>query len=97
MTGLPEGIYHAGLAALVKRFGHTPDSMEQVMIVADAVLPLIAAGERERIAAQIEAYAANYPEDVFPPGSDSRDAIGGTAMRHAYSNAARMIREESTP
>jgi hypothetical protein len=49
MTGLPEGIYHAGLAALVKRFGHTPDSMEQVMIVADAVLPLIAAGERERI------------------------------------------------
>ena len=51
------------------------------------------AAERERIAIQIEAYAANYPEDVFPPGGTSRDAIGGTAMRHAYRNAARMIRE----
>jgi len=52
-----------------------------------------AAVERERIAAQLEAYAGNYPEDVFPPGSASRDAIGGTAMRHAYRNGARMVRE----
>lgn len=55
--------------------------------------PESAASLRERIAAAVEAIAANYPEDVFPPDSDSRDAIGGTAMRHAYRNAARVIRE----
>ncbi len=53
----------------------------------------VAAAERERIAGQTEALAANYPEDVFPPDSDVRDAIGGTAMRHAYRNAAREIRK----
>jgi len=37
--------------------------------------------------------AANYPVDVFPHSSDSRDAISGTAMRHAYGTAAREIRE----
>jgi hypothetical protein len=52
-----------------------------------------AAAERERIAAAIEALAANYPEDVFPPDSDSRDGISGTAMRHAYRNMARVVRE----
>jgi hypothetical protein len=52
-----------------------------------------AAAGRERIAAAIEALAANYPEDVFPPDSDTRDAIGGTAMRHAYRNMARTVRE----
>jgi hypothetical protein len=36
-------------------------------------------------------YAENYPEDVFPADSTSRDGIGGTAMRHAYKNAADMI------
>jgi hypothetical protein len=52
-----------------------------------------AAAERERIADLMDALAANYPEGVFPPDSDVRDAIGGTAMRHAYRNAARTIRE----
>jgi hypothetical protein len=49
---------------------------------------------RESIAAHVEALAANYPEDVFPADGTSRDAIGGTAMRHAYRNAARSIRED---
>jgi hypothetical protein len=49
---------------------------------------------REIIAAHVEAIADNYPEDVFPPDGTSRDAIGGTAMRHAYRNAARSIRED---
>jgi hypothetical protein len=49
---------------------------------------------REQIAAAVEAIADNYPEDVFPPDGTSRDAIGGTAMRHAYRNAARFIRED---
>lgn len=47
----------------------------------------------EEIAQALNAYAGNYPEDVFPPISDSRDAIGGTAMRHAYTNAAEIARE----
>jgi hypothetical protein len=49
--------------------------------------------ERERIAARMDELAANYPEDVFPPDSDVRDGISGTAMRHAYRNAAREIRD----
>jgi hypothetical protein len=48
--------------------------------------------ERERIAQHMESLAANYPEDVFCPEGTSRDAIGGSAMRHAYLNAARAIR-----
>ena len=48
---------------------------------------------RERIACYIDSLAANYPEDVFTAEGTSRDAIGGTAMRHAYRNAARSIRE----
>jgi hypothetical protein len=51
------------------------------------------AAERERIAARMDELAANYPEDVFPPDSDVRDGISGTAMRHAYRNAAREVRE----
>ena len=55
----------------------------------DAAAPIIAA----HIADLLDDYAGNYPVDVFPPASDSRDAIGGTAMRHAYRNAAAMARE----
>jgi hypothetical protein len=55
----------------------------------------VAAAERERLAARMDDLAANYPEDVFLPDSDSRDGISGTAMRHAYTNAAREIREAS--
>lgn len=47
----------------------------------------------ERLADMLERYAGNYPESVFPSDSTSHDAIGGTAMRHAYRNAARMVRE----
>lgn len=53
----------------------------------------VAAAGRERIAARMDEFAANYPEDVFPAGSSTRDGISGTAMRHAYRNAAREIRE----
>jgi hypothetical protein len=74
---------------------------EFIVAAIRAAWPVIAAAEREavtadreRIAGQIEALAANYPEDVFPPDGISPDAIGGTAMRHAYRNAARVIREE---
>ena len=51
------------------------------------------AAEREQLAACMDELAANYPEDVFPPRSSSIDAISGTAMRLAYSYAARYIRE----
>jgi hypothetical protein len=59
----------------------------------EAMAAAVAAVVRERVAVALEDYAANYPEDMFPPGSSSRDAIGGTAMRHAYRNAARIARE----
>jgi hypothetical protein len=54
----------------------------------------IVAAERERIAKHLATLAGNYPEDVFPPDGNSRDAISGTAMRHAYRNAARSVRED---
>src|ERR1700722_18112981 len=49
----------------------------------------VEAAVRERIAAHIEAIAANYPEDVFPTTGISRDAISGAAMRLAYRIAAK--------
>ena len=63
-------------------------------ILTEGVRRLMADADlREQIAAHVEAIAENYPEDVFPPDGTSRDAISGTAMRHAYRNAARSIRE----
>ena len=53
----------------------------------------VAAAEREHLAACMDELAANYPEDVYPPRSSSIDGISGTAMRLAYSYAARYIRE----
>lgn len=70
----------------------TGDAMNAILT--EAVRRLMAdAGMREQIAAAVEAIADNYPEDVFPSDGTSRDAIGGAAMRHAYRNAARTIRE----
>lgn len=68
-----------------------PEVREMFMRIGEAAETVV----RERIASLMDALAANYPEDVFPPGSISIDAIGGTAMRHAYRNAARTIREEA--
>lgn len=58
-----------------------------------AIGAAVAAAERERLAARMDDLAAYYPESVWPPDSDVRDSIGATAMRHAYRNAAREIRE----
>ena len=52
-------------------------------------------GQAEAIAAHMDELAANYPESVFPATSDTRDGISGTAMRHAYKTAARLIRERA--
>lgn len=44
---------------------------------------------RERIATEIEAFAGNYPEDIWPPigpsedGPYSTDRIAAQTMRHA--------------
>jgi hypothetical protein len=54
---------------------------------------MIEARVRAEVAEQLRAYALNYPAEVFPPDSDVRDAIAGTAMRHAYNNAARLVEE----
>lgn len=53
----------------------------------------VAAAGREHLAACMDDLAANYPEDVFPSSSLTVDGISGTAMRLAYSYAARFIRE----
>lgn len=68
---------------------------ENVDAMRDHILKVIKAeSSANQIAARVEALAENYPEDVFPPDADNRDAISGTAMRHAYQNAARSIRED---
>ena len=59
----------------------------------EAMAAAVAEVVRERIAVALEDYAGNYPEDIWPPDGTSRDSIGGTAMRHAYRNAARIARE----
>ena len=68
-------------------------SSERARAMLEAAAPLIAAAERARLAARMDDLAAYYPESVWPPDSDVRDSIGATAMRHAYRNAAREIRE----
>lgn len=72
-------------AALASRYGSDAERQRQ------------RAGERERIAAGIEAMAAHYPADVFRPGSTHPDAVAGTAMRHAYRTAARLVRDRGLP
>jgi hypothetical protein len=68
----------------------------------DAILAEVRAEAREagvaegrrRAAAELMAYADNYPPDVFVPGGTSTDAVAGNAMRHAYLNAARIAAGE---
>jgi hypothetical protein len=50
----------------------------------------------EAIAAELDAYADNYPTDIFPADSTTSDAIAAKAMRHAYPNAARIARDYLT-
>ncbi|WP_433701831.1 helix-turn-helix domain-containing protein [Nocardiopsis sp. CA-288880] len=53
---------------------------------------LIERATRRRIAQEIEAQLAPYPEDVFPEGSDTPEGRYIAAMRHAYRTAARIAR-----
>jgi hypothetical protein len=62
------------------------------------VITRLLAEQREVLAAGLEAWAAaSYPESVFRPDSELPDGIAGTAMRHAYVTAARLIRERRLP
>jgi hypothetical protein len=68
-------------------------------LVASAPEPhaLLAAIEREAAAAYIEAFAANYPEDVFPSidfvvGTVSRDRVAASMARHLCKVLAADIR-----
>jgi hypothetical protein len=77
---------------LTSRQEKTGEAMNAILT--EAVRRLMADADlREQIAAAVEAIADNYPEDVFPPDSTTVDAIAAKAMRHAYRNAARTIRE----
>lgn len=61
----------------------------------------ILACHREQVLAEaadvFEAYADNYPDDVFPTDSRTTDGIAGTAMRHAYRVVARTLRDAAQP
>jgi hypothetical protein len=67
--------------------------------ITDALAPVIAslvaqarAEERERCVGIVEDWAGNYPPDVFPGDSDSRDAIAGTALRTVLPRVAERLR-----
>ena len=96
MPDIPESATLAAAEALQlhEHAGERDPWRERAHVVLKAAAPALAEAVRERIARHVEAIGANYPEEIFPPGSDSRDAISGTAMRHAYRNAARSIRED---
>ena len=51
----------------------------------------------ERAADVCEKWAKNYPSDVFPAESDSRDAIAGAALRVMLPRVAQCIRERLLP
>jgi hypothetical protein len=53
--------------------------------------------ERERAALYFEGLLACYPEDIFIPGSGSPDSVAAAAMRHAYRQAAAIVREVRYP
>jgi hypothetical protein len=80
--------------------GDVPETELPIIAVSivDAASATFTYAERQRaagsIASHLESLARNYPEDIFPAGSESRDGISGTAMRHAYLNAARSVRED---
>jgi hypothetical protein len=44
------------------------------------------------VAEALEELAGRYPADVFPAGSDSRDAISGTALRTVLTAQAKLHR-----
>lgn len=53
---------------------------------------------RERIADALDQRAATYDQpDIWPPGSQSPDAIGARAMHHAYKTAAGLVRAGLIP
>jgi hypothetical protein len=91
MTGAPTpGAYEAAAYAASEFQVGPASELVRLCAVVDAVWPLAVAATRRQVAADLRAYAENYPPDVFRPDGDSRDAIGGSAMRHAYLNAARI-------
>lgn len=77
---------------------------EHPAVICEHCLPIAAPQRAERdnkiwnkavdsCAGAIERRAENYPEDVFPEDSTSRDAIAGSAMRDMLPRLAKMLRE----
>lgn len=86
----------AGLDTLgIRPYADNAPSWSWVLFCLDAVekLQREVARVRADVAEDLRSYTLNYPAEVFPPDSDVRDAIAGTAMRHAYNNAARLVEE----
>lgn len=99
MAELPEKAVQAAAEAVYQRsipaYGATcaanayAEAQDRARVAGEAMVPILA----EHIAEQLDAMADYYLETVFPSHSDSRDAISGTAMRHAYRQAAKIARE----
>jgi len=101
MTGKPPTIPPGAFkAASLAAFPGLPDALpleqaeRRTAAALNTAYPLIEADLRTRIADALDAFAdEQYPPDVFTPGSTKPDGVAGTAMRHAYHQAARMIRD----
>src|ERR1035437_7830780 len=91
----PPEISEAIRSAALEQFGGIVAAAvdEQLRARIPVIEAAIRADERQRIAARMDELATNYPEDVFPPDSNVRDAIGGAGMGHASRNAARGVRD----
>lgn len=75
---------------------------EPLYAVASQIKAAARAEERERIAAELHAYAEHYPEDVFlgPQPEDDQYAVmhGASGMaRHIYTNVAPSIARADAP
>jgi PadR family transcriptional regulator PadR len=87
---VPVRIFRAAWKATSRDFA----PVNQVRRALAAAFPLIEQDLRTRLADALDAFAdAQYPETVFTPGSAQPDGVAGTAMRHAYHQAARLIRD----
>jgi hypothetical protein len=63
---------------------------EKLRVITALVWAAGLAAGRSQAATDVRQAVEWYPEDVFPADSEDRSAIAGTAMRHAYEQAAQI-------
>ena len=69
---------------------HTPTHVaREVNALRETITDMI---RRRSVAAELDAIASNYPADVFPADSTTRDGIAGTAIREVLTRRAAALR-----